>query len=133
MFKYVMSLLVCACVMASPALAGGGSTGTLKITNDLPAGATTLDAIIVIADPPVSLLAKVASNTATPKDITAAGGVIIKRGRTATLSVKAGTVPLYGAVVLPGGYADGVTFNNIVVAKGKTVSVKASQATAFAW
>jgi hypothetical protein len=112
MFKYVMGLLVCASVMASPVLAGGGGAkkdAVIKIVHNLPAGALTgqgagNDSLIVIANPSAALITKVNSGKALPKDIIAAGGVIIKIGRSAVLPVKSGTVQGRGAVVSPAGY-----------------------------
>lgn len=138
MIKYVMGLLVCVCVMASPVLAGGGGGGAkkdanIKIVHDLAAGVLTglgagNDSFIVIADAPAALINKVNAGTAVPKDITAAGGIIVKVGRSAVLPVKSGNVRLYGAVVLPGGLVEPVTNVLIPVAKGQTVTVKASTA-----
>ena len=134
MFKYVMSLLVCACVMASPALAGGGGSkkdANVKVVHNLPAGTLTgagaaNDSLIVIANPSAALIAKVNSGKATPKDITAAGGVIIKQGKSATISVKSGTVKGCAAVVVPGGHVVPIVNQNFTVAKGKTLTVNAS-------
>jgi hypothetical protein len=145
MLKYVMSLLVCACLMASPVLAGGGGGGakkdaTVRIVHDVPAaffaGAGNTS-VIVIADPPAALINKVngvGGAFATPKDVTAAGGVIVKIGRTATLPVKSGAVRICAAVVLPNGAVDPITVDVVPVAKGATVTLNASAATpAGAW
>lgn len=145
MLKYLMSLLVCACVMASPALAGGGGGGakkdaTIRIVHNLPAaffaGAGNTS-VIVIADPPAALIDKVngvGGAFATPKDITAAGGAIVKIGRSASLAVKSGNVRVCAAVVLPNGAVDAVAVDVITVAKGATVTLNATDATpAGAW
>ena len=142
MLRYVLGLLVCASLMASPVVAGGGGggakkDGNIKVVNNfaagvLVAGGAANESIIVIADAPASLIAKVNGGTAVPKDITAAGGVIIKRGSSATLPVKSGTVSLFGAVVLPGGHVEPVTRDTLAVAKGQTVAVNATAATAVA-
>jgi hypothetical protein len=138
MLKYVLGLLVCASIIASPALAGGGNGGakqdaSIKIVHDLPAGALTAlgagnDSFIVIATPPAALVTKVNAGTATPKDITNAGGLIIKVGRSGILAVKSGNVRLYGAVVNRDGNAVPVTVVTVPVAKGKTTTVNASAA-----
>jgi hypothetical protein len=134
MFKYLMSLLVCACVLASPALAGGGGAkkdASVRIVHNLPArtlinaGAAN-DSLVVIANPPAALIAKVNAGTATPQDIVAAGGVIIKQGRSATISVKSGVVKGCAAVVLPGGRVVPIVNQNFTVAKGKTLAINAS-------
>lgn len=135
MVKYLLSLMVCACLMASPALAGGGGGGAkkdaaVKIVHDR-LGAAEPASIIVIADPPLSLINKVngvGGAFATPKDITAAGGVIIKKGSSAVLPVKSGNVPIRVAVVQPNGAVVGVFAATVPVAKGKTVELKASAA-----
>jgi hypothetical protein len=134
MVKYVLSLLVCACVMASPVLAGGGGAkkdANIRIVHNLPAGTLTgagagNDSLIVIANPPAALITKVNGGTAVPKDITAAGGVIIKQGRSATIPVKSGTVKGCAAVVRPGGLVVPIANQNFTVAKGKTLVVNAS-------
>jgi hypothetical protein len=136
MFKYVMSLLVCASVMASPVLAGGGGAkkdANIRFVNNLttvqlPPATFGNTSIIVIANPSVALVAKVNGGTATPKDITAEGGVIIKQGRSATLPVKSGNVPGRVAVVLKNGLVRGVAAGNVAVAKGATVTINATAA-----
>lgn len=125
MFKYVLSLLVCACFMASPALAGGGKNSTLKVINDRTAAADE-PYVVVIADPPASLIVKLNAGTATAKEIKAAGGVTIKKGSSASIPVKSGVVPVYFTVIqangaLPPAFSQDVTFT-----KGKTLTVKAS-------
>jgi hypothetical protein len=147
MFKYVMSFLVLACVMASPVLAGGGGGGgkrnaTIRIVHNIP-GADLLAAgagntsFIIIADPSAALIDRVngvGGAFATPRDITASGGVIIRVGRTATLSVRAGTVRICGAIVLPNGAVEPVSVDDITVARGGTVTLNADNATpAGAW
>jgi hypothetical protein len=132
MFRIVLSLLICTCVAVSPTFAGGGSGGAkkdakIKILHDL---AGTNLSLIVIADPPVSLVNLMNAGQASPRDITNAGGIIIKKGATGTLSVKSGKVPVYGTV-----WANGVTgkveipqMEEVTVGKNQTVSVKASDA-----
>jgi hypothetical protein len=144
MLKFVTSLLVCACVLASPVLAGGGGGGAkrdalIRIVHNLPAGSLTAlpplgpgagnDSVIVIVDPPAALIAKVNGGTAVPKDIVAAGGVIIKVGRSATLPAKSGNARLLAAYVRPGGFVSPLTADNIPTVKGQTVTVNASDAT----
>jgi hypothetical protein len=135
MLKAIFSLLICASIMVSPALAGGGAKkdGSIRVVHDLAAGTLTglgagNDSFIVIASPPAALVTKVNGGTATPKDITDAGGIIIKVGRSGVLPVKAGNVRLYGAVVNRNGNAVPVTVVTVPVAKGKTTTVNASAA-----
>lgn len=141
MVKYLLSFVLGACLLASPALAGGGGGGgkkdaTIKVTNSIPAA--TAASIVVIADPPASLVNKVRGGAfpvsgASVKDITAAGGVIIKPGKTASLSVKSGDVPLGAVAVLPGGVVVQGGLNIVKVAKGATVSINANSAVPVAW
>jgi hypothetical protein len=131
MIKYLLSLLVCACVMASPVLAGGGGGGAkkdsaLKVTNDLTA-ANDPPYVVVVVDPPASLLAKLNAGTATVKEIKAAGGVTIKKGSSATIAVKSGDVPVYGTVVLANGAVPAGGITTLTFTKGKTLAVNASQ------
>lgn len=131
MFKYALSLLACVCLLASPTFAGGGGGGakkdsTLKVTNDLTAAADP-PYVVVVVDPPTSLLAKLDAGTATVKEIKAAGGVTIKKGSSATIPVKSGTVPVYGTAVLANGSVPAGGLANLVFTKGKTLNVKASE------
>jgi hypothetical protein len=138
MLKAIFSLLICASIMVTPALAGGGNggakkDGSIKVVHDLAAGTLTglgagNDSFIVIATPPAALVTKVNAGTATPQDITNAGGLIIKVGRSGILAVKSGNVRLYGAVVNRDGNAVPVTVVTVPVAKGKTTTVNASAA-----
>ena len=130
MVKYLLSLLVCACVMASPALAGGGGGGakkdaTLRVTNDLTAAADA-PFVVVVPDPPASLLAKLNAGTATAKEVKAAGGVTIKKGSSASIPVKSGDVPVYGTVILANGSLPAGQLVTVTIAKGQTLSVNAS-------
>ena len=130
MVKYLLSLLMCACVMASPALAGGGGGGAkkdsaLKVTNDLTA-TTDPPFVVVVPDPPASLLAKLNAGTATAKEIKAVGGVTIKKGSSATIPVKAGDVPIYGTVILANGALPPGQLVTVTFVKGQTLAVNAS-------
>jgi hypothetical protein len=126
MFKYVLSLLVCACFMASPAFAGGGKNATLRVINDLTA-AVDPPYLVVIADPPASLIPKLNLGTATAKEIKAAGGVTIKKGSSASIPVKAGVVPVYATAILANGSLPPAINGNLTFVKGKTLTVKASE------
>lgn len=111
--------------MASPALAGGGKDSTLKVINDR-TGAAEPPYVVVIADPPASLIAKLNAGTATAKEIKAAGGVTIKKGSSASIPVKSGVVPVYYTVILSNGALPPAFSQNVTFTKGKTLTVKAS-------
>lgn len=125
MVKYLLGLMVCACFMASPAFAGGGKDSTLKVINDRTAAAEP-PYVVVIADPPASLIAKLNGGTATAKEIKAAGGVTIKKGSSASIPVKSGVVPVYYTVILANGALPPAFSQNVTFTKGKTLTVKAS-------
>lgn len=130
MFKYLMGLAVCACLMASPVFAGGGGGGAkkdanIRVIHNL-TGANDPNSVIVVADPPASFLNRVTANTAVTRDATAVGGVVLNKGKSVTIPVKSGNVPLFAYVTDSNGRLVQVVNATVPVARGRTVTVRAS-------
>jgi len=124
MFKFALSFVFAAALMASPVFAGGAKKDAIiRFTHDI-SGAP---AVVVIGDPAAALKAKILANTATLAEITKAGGVLVRPGETKSLPVKAGNVALHGSTVnLANGDTTFAGDGIIPVAKGKRVKVLAS-------
>jgi ribosome-associated protein YbcJ (S4-like RNA binding protein) len=136
MFRYLMGLVAIASVMASPAMAGGGGGGakkdaTIRFIHDLDGqgGRANVGNVVVIADPPAALIARMtAAGAVVPlRDILKAGGVVVNTGRSAKIPVKSGTVRLLGSVINDrNGDTTLAAQGNVPVTKGQTVDVRAS-------
>jgi len=128
MFKFALSFVFAAALMASPVFAGGGGGGakkdaTIRFSHDIPGA----PAVVVIGDPAAALKAKILANTATLAEIIKAGGVLVRPGETKNLPVKAGNVALFGSTVnLANGDTAFAKTSIVPVAKGKKVTVLAS-------
>jgi len=67
MFKFALSFVFAAALMASPVFAGGAKKdATIRFTHDIPGA----PAVVVIDDPAAALKAKILANTATLAEIT---------------------------------------------------------------